>query len=435
MKLWWYEHADNQKGPVEIDKLSELIQTKQISTDTLVWNEGMPNWKPLNQIEELKHLIILSPPPLPKKHEENSDLNTQVEQQNTENTVKDNAKNINLEHICKYKSANMWRRFFARIFDVWWQLMLIAFTSAFILGYVSNDFSLWLNKPNSENLFTIYIFPLVFIFDAIIYRLFGNTPGKALLGVEIQKPNGEKLTFKEYLQRNISLWITGFGFGIPIVNAILMIRQAYSLRTKKFASYDEQTKNKVISKGSNGLRVTLFVILFTTIFLFLAFLNGIEQSDQIRKNTSFEHSNQYWKNPLTEVTTKLSNDWHAKKQVNKDEQDIYTFTSLNGNLVIFFAVENLQSANLPDYVIAFRTSVFENIQFNDGGRFYSIANHDAWIAKGKIHSDLLNNIPVKVEIRKYGSYFWRTIYMDSLNSPKSKQKANELTNALWKTLR
>lgn len=48
----WYVAIDGkQVGPYEEEKIKLLIELGQINKDTLVWTEGMSDWKKINEIE------------------------------------------------------------------------------------------------------------------------------------------------------------------------------------------------------------------------------------------------------------------------------------------------------------------------------------------------------------------------------------------------
>lgn len=49
-------------GPYTLEGLKEL----NLFNTTLVWKEGMGEWLPAKEIDELKEITILPPPPLPK---------------------------------------------------------------------------------------------------------------------------------------------------------------------------------------------------------------------------------------------------------------------------------------------------------------------------------------------------------------------------------
>jgi len=80
----YYIVTDNQqKGPYSIEELQEL----NISLSTLVWNEGMENWVEAKNVPELRNVIKISPPPIPKI----SDVTYKVEaeiKQNKEKLIK-----------------------------------------------------------------------------------------------------------------------------------------------------------------------------------------------------------------------------------------------------------------------------------------------------------------------------------------------------------
>lgn len=51
---WHYtDKTGQQAGPISTTELKELLSTQTISTTSMVWKDGMPGWKPVNQIEEL----------------------------------------------------------------------------------------------------------------------------------------------------------------------------------------------------------------------------------------------------------------------------------------------------------------------------------------------------------------------------------------------
>ncbi|MCB1237762.1 MAG: DUF4339 domain-containing protein [Verrucomicrobiae bacterium] len=46
---WHYEKNGVQNGPVTVEDLLRLLETRQISRETLVWREGMADWTPLQR--------------------------------------------------------------------------------------------------------------------------------------------------------------------------------------------------------------------------------------------------------------------------------------------------------------------------------------------------------------------------------------------------
>jgi membrane protease subunit (stomatin/prohibitin family) len=54
-----------KKGPLDIATLQQYVQSGQLTKQTLVWRQGMDNWKAAEQVEELKNMFGAKPPPLP----------------------------------------------------------------------------------------------------------------------------------------------------------------------------------------------------------------------------------------------------------------------------------------------------------------------------------------------------------------------------------
>ena len=47
--MWYYEFNHQPVGPVSQEAIAELLATGKINALTLVWQEGMPDWKHLGE--------------------------------------------------------------------------------------------------------------------------------------------------------------------------------------------------------------------------------------------------------------------------------------------------------------------------------------------------------------------------------------------------
>ena len=54
-----------QAGPFDAAALKQYVQGGQLTKDTLVWKDGMPNWIAAGQVPDLSNLFGAVPPPLP----------------------------------------------------------------------------------------------------------------------------------------------------------------------------------------------------------------------------------------------------------------------------------------------------------------------------------------------------------------------------------
>jgi uncharacterized membrane protein YhaH (DUF805 family) len=60
MKKYFYSNGKEKEGPVTFE---DLIQ-KDIKPKTLIWHEGLEDWKEAESIDELREIFELIPPPL-----------------------------------------------------------------------------------------------------------------------------------------------------------------------------------------------------------------------------------------------------------------------------------------------------------------------------------------------------------------------------------
>ncbi|GAA4453360.1 DUF4339 domain-containing protein [Rurimicrobium arvi] len=61
MKKYYLHESGSQQGPFSLEELKE----KEISRDTPVWFDGLPDWTNAGYVDELKDLFVNTPPPFP----------------------------------------------------------------------------------------------------------------------------------------------------------------------------------------------------------------------------------------------------------------------------------------------------------------------------------------------------------------------------------
>lgn len=83
MKHYFYSDGEKQKGPFTFEQL----KNENIDKDTLVWFEGLTDWKPVKEIKELGDILQLTPPPIPGTETELNTINYESEKINEESTT------------------------------------------------------------------------------------------------------------------------------------------------------------------------------------------------------------------------------------------------------------------------------------------------------------------------------------------------------------
>jgi hypothetical protein len=65
--VWYYSQNNQQLGPVTEEVLKSKARSGQLARTTLVWKEGMSDWKPLIDVPEIAlalHAPVAIPPPV-----------------------------------------------------------------------------------------------------------------------------------------------------------------------------------------------------------------------------------------------------------------------------------------------------------------------------------------------------------------------------------
>ncbi|WP_429344729.1 RDD family protein [Paraburkholderia sp. GAS42] len=161
-------------------------------------------------------------------------------------------------------------RFEARGFD----LTLLLFLLGYPLSYLFTHFTIVLAVSFAEDpiiaqfvvgAFCVFLFFLVHIcFDALLYSCFGNTPGKALLSLSVQKNSGEPLSPAEYLQRNLWVWGLGFGYGLPVLWFVAPCLSGRAIQKTGTTRWDTEWGCQVVGVGTRprASRVVMLFVLY-----------------------------------------------------------------------------------------------------------------------------------------------------------------------------
>lgn len=105
MKQYYIFIESEQLGPLNFDEL----KSKNISNETLVWFEGLEDWKIAKDIDELKSLFVNIPPPIPKQFSNVPPI-PKKETETTEKTIKPKTENVlksSKSNLIKYGLAGI----------------------------------------------------------------------------------------------------------------------------------------------------------------------------------------------------------------------------------------------------------------------------------------------------------------------------------------
>ena len=75
MKKYFYSDGKEKYGPLSFEELEQ----KEVTSDTLVWFEGLDDWKPAQDLIEMKPILELKPPAIEINNNEKLELENKEE--------------------------------------------------------------------------------------------------------------------------------------------------------------------------------------------------------------------------------------------------------------------------------------------------------------------------------------------------------------------
>ncbi len=146
------------------------------------------------------------------------------------------------------RPARPWPRYWARMLDI----TLFTYVLAVVVGVVCAllasanypNFLHTLANPIAAFLFFWALMPLSMLLDAAIYSLFGNTPGKALLGIKVRGIDGTRLRFGVAVRRNFGVFWRGLAAGVPLVGLFTLAHAYEVVKAGKPSSWDTATASE-----------------------------------------------------------------------------------------------------------------------------------------------------------------------------------------------
>lgn len=276
---YWYVQEGERCGPVTIEDLALLYRRRDIGGNTLVWFESEFDWQPLSRVEGLLVQLRTTPPPLPSEvpglESRASPFSNMADSENgvrgeprlfgeqglagpnkAAETPTTGGFVLNEENLARAlaetTSASAWQRFAARTADGFIcgapLLVALALTSPSLFEEGSNLtlVLLWL--------------PMAMLVESALIGLFGNSPGKALVGIRARPTNDSYLRFGSAFQRLTGVWTSGLFFGLPLVGNLLILYQGYRVLGGRPTTYDES--RFFVSQGKTIWWRTLLVFLF-----------------------------------------------------------------------------------------------------------------------------------------------------------------------------
>ena len=204
---WYYVENHKQQGPIDLIELTHLFKSRRLPLDTLVWHRSLTDWVSASSREEFKPqpskgFHAESPPPMPSAPSARRKSGAP-------------------------SSGHPWRRYFARAIDT----TLLVPVFSFITGI----------QPHSlaDYQFNIMAIAFAVLAHAALQSSWGSTPGKTILGYKVRARNGDKLSFKQAIDREARIAWHGLGAGIPLYSIYTQFKAFTHLNDTGETSWDK----------------------------------------------------------------------------------------------------------------------------------------------------------------------------------------------------
>ena len=218
---WYYTLNEQQQGPVTQEQLSGLLQDGTINAETMLWREGMADWKPISAA--LPELVGGAAP----SAEADKDLNVQAMR---EGVVGD----LNGPQL---QYAGFWIRFAAKFLDGIIMNIAMIPLQIIVAAVASSP-----EAAAAASILLILISLVVpLLYTAIMHGKYGATVGKMACGLRVVRPDGSPISMGQGFGRALSELVSGIILYIGYIMA--------GFDDEKRALHDRMVSTRVIKKN------------------------------------------------------------------------------------------------------------------------------------------------------------------------------------------
>ncbi len=280
----------SKRGPYSLLKVGELLESGDVSGDSLAWHRDLDGWKPLREIPALEMLRERSKaraeenlpqepvaPPPPKPEPEPEPVNPHAGE--IDGAPLPSTRPLVAPVVSGAAAGTRpFVRFWARMFDYTAVSVLIfQLSDAAVpqplpgesLAEIFGRYLAEMQKPEALVFARTLFFALIgwHFLEAVLIHLIGTTPGKALFGIRVRKITGEPLPMKTSLGRSFYVYVMGVGFyQFPLI-LIGMIFSFFRIHSTGNCLWDQHLKIRVENPPLGALRIGMAFCAFFALFL------------------------------------------------------------------------------------------------------------------------------------------------------------------------
>ena len=323
-------------------------------------------------------------------------------------------------------SAGAWSRFFARQID----LLVFGTVAAVVLYAIFPGLS-HAEILDNTLVSSIVFIPPALIIDAVVLAALGSTLGKLIFGIRVRQIDASKLNFRDALRRNLTLWVSGLAFGIPLVSLITLWKSYREVVNGRRCSWDENPVLVVSQAGVGYLRKSFGIAAFFALVIGLNALGVVLSEHVSATNKVAQVAPQLpaiqWMNPLTNKSVTLFAGWKRDQDDVKDKPDVFMFTNRKDYVIL--GREAYSEGDFGDYLnllmtgAKFGTLDDKKVQIDASGKQYFLLTFH----------DVVANQPVREDVKVWQGepkIYWRSIAISPLDDATERAEANALADTL-----
>ena len=161
-----------------------------------------------------------------------------------------------------------WRRFLARGIDLALVGLPVSFVQYVLLHRNYTTVSRW------EDIVCALIgWGLLLLLEPLLLSRFGKTAGKWCMGITVTRPDGERLSYGEALERTAAVWLYGAGLGISIVELVCNYRSYRRYMNGEELAWESGSIERFDERGTG--RMVLLYAASTALSLALTLAMGL----------------------------------------------------------------------------------------------------------------------------------------------------------------
>lgn len=161
-----------------------------------------------------------------------------------------------------------WRRYFARGIDLALVGLPVSFVQYVLLHRNYTTVSRW------EDIVCALIgWGLLLLLEPLLLARFGTTAGKWCMGIIVTRPDGERLSYGEALERTAAVWLYGAGLGISIVELVCNYRSYRRYTRGEELAWESGSIERFDERGTG--RMVLLYAASTALSLALTLAMGL----------------------------------------------------------------------------------------------------------------------------------------------------------------